>query len=180
METKFNLSVENIDIMELNDKFDFAVARVWCVHDGFNENNWAITPKALVKAKDTLINKPLVGKIGEYGDLEGHEDDEIAMGVFPESSKMEFVEKDGKNFLVAEALIWKKYSKNLIWLFQDFNRRPVSIEGDITKSHFDEYRRMVADEIIFNGVTILGLEVAERSKRLTYYNYRFQPCESTG
>lgn len=109
MDKKISLGVENFSVVDDYSDSQLAIVEIYVCHDGNNAHDMPIDLEVLKKAKKTLKNKFLVaGFDGE--DFEGHEPDEQIVGFFPESSKMKFVEKDGKTFLVAQAIMSKIYA----------------------------------------------------------------------
>ena len=109
------------------------------------------------KKKKTLKNKFLVASF-DGDDFEGHEPDELIVGVFPESSEMKFVEKNGKTYLVAQAIISKVYAK---WAYDVFvededNKRAVSMEITVLGTELQDDGLEHITKFVFNGVTLLG------------------------
>lgn len=154
-----SLDIENFEIIpeEYSDN-QLAIVEIYVCHDGNNRHNVPISHKALVNAKDTLKNKFLVAGF-DGNDFEGHEKDEIIIGFFPESSKMKFVKKKGRTYLVAQAIMSKVYAR---WAYDIFanngNHRDVSMEITVLDGETDEYGDLVTiDKFVFNGVTVLGL-----------------------
>ncbi len=141
-------------IKEVSDE-QFAIVEVYVCHDGNNRHNMPIKLSTLKKAANTLKNKYLVaGFDGE--DFEGHEPDEQIVGHFPESGKISYKKKNGKTYLVAEAIMSKVYAN---WAYDQFlskNHRSVSMEISITKMGEEKDGQKEIKEFCFNGVTILG------------------------
>ena len=128
MDKKISFEVQGFDVIDDYSDNQFAIAEIYVCHDGNNLHNMPIDLSVIKKAKKTLKNKFLVAGF-DGDDFEGHEPDEIIVGVLPESSEMKFVEKNGKTYLVAQAIISKVYAK---WAYDVFvededNKRAVSM-----------------------------------------------------
>lgn len=157
---KLSLDIEKFEIVSAEEYSNeqLAIVEVYVCHDGNNRHNVPISNKALRAAKDTLKNKFLVAGF-DGNDFEGHEPDERIIGFFPESSKMRFVKKDGRTYLVAQAIMSKIYAK---WAYDIFtnsgNERAVSMEITVLRGKVDDYDNLeTIEEFVFNGVTVLGL-----------------------
>ena len=107
---KVALSVDGLELS--NEVLDnhLAIVEVYVCHDGNNAHNLPIKLETIKDAQETLKNKPLVAGFNGY-DFEGHEIDEVLIGYFPESTNMRYVKKNGKTYLVAEAILLILYSE---------------------------------------------------------------------
>ena len=110
MRDKLSFEVQKFSIMDDISDEQFAFVEVYVCHDGNNAHNLPIKLDTIKAAQETLTNKPLVAGFNGF-DFEGHEVDEVLIGYFPESSHMHYVEKNGKTYLVAEAIMPKLYAK---------------------------------------------------------------------
>ncbi len=151
---KISFEVEGFSVLDDYSDAQLAIVEIYVCHDGNNLHNMPIDLSVLKAAKKTLKNKFLVaGYDGE--DFEGHEPDEVIVGFFPESSKMSFKQKDGKTYLVAQAIMSKIYAKWAYDIFVEENERAVSME--ITVLDTEETDGLTAiTKFVFNGVTLLG------------------------
>ena len=156
MNKKLKLGIENFSIVDDMSDDQLAIVEVYVCHDGNNLHDMPIELSVLKKAKKTLKNKFLVaGYDGE--DFEGHEPDEQIVGFFPESSEMRFVEKDGRTYLVAQAIMSKVYAKWAYDVFlNDDNYRSVSMEITVLGTEIKEDGLEYITKFVFNGVTLLG------------------------
>ena len=155
MENKISLGIEGFSLVDEVSDEQFALVEVYVCHDGNNAHNMPISLNVIKQAKKTLKNKFLVaGYDGE--DFEGHEPDEQIVGFFPESSKMTFKKKNGKTYLVAQAIMSKVYAQWAYDIFLEDNHRDVSMEIIVTKSEEDENGFTHILEFVFSGVTLLG------------------------
>lgn len=155
MDKKIAFGVENFSVIDEYSDSQLAVVEIYVCHDGNNAHNMPIDLDVLKKAKKTLKNKFLVAGF-DGDDFEGHEPDEQIVGFFPESSKMSFVEKDGKTFLVAQAIMSKVYADWAYDVFVEENERAVSMEISVLGTEIDEDGLEHITKFVFNGVTLLG------------------------
>ena len=157
MDKKISFEVQGFDVIDDYSDNQFAIAEIYVCHDGNNLHNMPIDLSVIKKAKKTLKNKFLVASF-DGDDFEGHEPDELIVGVFPESSEMKFVEKNGKTYLVAQAIISKVYAK---WAYDVFvededNKRAVSMEITVLGTELQDDGLEHITKFVFNGVTLLG------------------------
>ena len=156
MNKKVDLKIDKFDVIDDYSDDQLAIVEVYVCHDGNNLHDMPIDLSVIKKAKKTLRNKFLVaGYDGE--DFEGHEPDEQIVGFFPESSEMKFVEKDGRTYLVAQAIMSKIYAN---WAYEIFldeeNNRAVSMEITVLALEVKEDGLEHITKFVFNGVTLLG------------------------
>ena len=157
MDKKISFEVQGFNVIDDYSDNQFAIAEIYVCHDGNNLHNMPIDLSVIKKAKKTLKNKFLVAGF-DGDDFEGHEPDELIVGVFPESSEMKFVEKNGKTYLVAQAIISKVYAK---WAYDVFvededNERAVSMEITVLGTELQDDGLEHITKFVFNGVTLLG------------------------
>ena len=158
MNKELSFEVEGFNVIDDYSDNQLAIVEVYVCHDDNNHHNMPIDLSVIKKAKKTLKNKFLVAGF-DGDDFEGHEPDEQIVGFFPESSEMKFVEKDGKTYLVAQAIMSKIYAK---WAYDVFvddedNYRSVSMEITVlgTEVNDDDGLEHIT-KFVFNGVTLLG------------------------
>lgn len=158
MNKELSFEVEGFNVIDDYSDNQLAIVEVYVCHDGNNHHDMPIDLSVIKKAKRTLKNKFLVAGF-DGDDFEGHEPDEQIVGFFPESSEMKFVEKDGRTYLVAQAIMSKVYAK---WAYDVFvddenNYRSVSMEITVlgTEVNDDDGLEHIT-KFVFNGVTLLG------------------------
>ena len=158
MNKELSFEVEGFNVIDDYSDNQLAIVEIYVCHDGNNHHNMPIDLSVIKKAKKTLKNKFLVAGF-DGDDFEGHEPDEQIVGFFPESSEMKFVEKDGRTYLVAQAIMSKIYAK---WAYDVFvddedNYRSVSMEITVlgTEVNDDDGLEHIT-KFVFNGVTLLG------------------------
>ena len=155
MDKKLSFGVEGFSVLDDYSDSQLAIVEVFVCHDGNNAHNMPIDLSVIKKAKRTLKNKLLVAGL-DGSDFEGHEPDEQIVGFFPESSEMKFVEKDGRTYLVAQAIMSKVYAK---WAYDVFvddkdNERAVSMEITVLGTEISDKDGLEhITKFVFNGVT---------------------------
>lgn len=157
MNKELSFEVEGFNVIDDYSDNQLAIVEVYVCHDGNNHHNMPIDLSVIKKAKKTLKNKFLVAGF-DGDDFEGHEPDEQIVGFFPESSEMKFVEKDGRTYLVAQAIMSKIYAK---WAYDVFvededNERAVSMEITVLGTELEDDGLEHITKFVFNGVTLLG------------------------
>ena len=153
--TNLKFEVEDFSVVKQIEDEQFAIVELYVCNAGDNAHNMPIKLSTLKKAANTLKNKYLVAGF-DGSDFEGHEPNERIVGHFPESGKISYKKKDGKTFLVAEAVMSKVYAN---WAYEQFvnkNHRGVSMEITVTKLGEEKDGLTEIKEFVFNGVTILG------------------------
>jgi len=159
IEKKF--SIDDIQIFRDRDDedVDFAFAKIYALAVGSNSHKNPISEEVLRRDAHTMLGKFLVAKYDNWTeDVTTHVNSEAIVGYFPKDSKIEFEEKDGKLFVVYEALVSKLYATQVYNLFEQKNFRNVSCEFSCTEGEEDENGEIPITSIFFHGCTILGLK----------------------
>ena len=146
------------------------------LHDDLNRNSSSISMDAIKMAEPSLKNKPILAYIrkdenGEY-DFAGHEieitlsDDgvkttylERPVGIIPESTKVEYISKDGKIYATCNGYIYKDYSNETLELIEKTNGKCVSVELSVEDGHIDMDSIFHITKFDYLGVTILSDDV---------------------
>jgi regulator of replication initiation timing len=142
-------------IQELSDSQN-AIAEVKVCHTGMNSHELPISIESLKQASSTLINKWLVA--GWSGtDFKGHEGKEQRIiGFFPKENDFKYVDKNGKTYLVARAIVSKLYAFWAFDIFKKENFRECSMEIQVLETEQKEDGYEWIKTFIFNAVTVLG------------------------
>lgn len=159
MTQKLSFEVEKINLIERSDE-QLAIAEIWVCHDQNNLHNMPISLGSIKRAAPTLLNKFVVAEF-KNGDFTTHTPYEQIIGFFPKENNIRYVEKNGKTYLVADAIISKIYADWAITVFENENERPVSMEIEVVDSGKDDLGRDEIREFIFLGVTILSKKTQE-------------------
>ncbi|MGP1402613.1 MAG: hypothetical protein ACTTKY_00495 [Catonella sp.] len=143
------------------------------LHDDLNRNASSIGIDVIKKAESSLKNKPILAYIrkdenGEY-DFAGHEVEitindegikttylERPVGIIPESTKVEYISKDGKIYTTCTGYIYKDYSNETLELIEKTNGKCVSVELSVEDGHIDMDSIFHITEFNYLGVTILS------------------------
>jgi len=159
-ETLKVFTIKDIDLFRDDENVDFAIAEVYFISDGNNAQNCPISTETLKRDANTALGKPLVAKYHkERGDIGSHELEEVIVGWIPESSIIEFKEKDGKLFAVAKAVVSKIYATEVYQLFLNSNERAVSCEFSAHQPNADYMGEGEIEGFIIRGITLLGKSV---------------------
>ena len=146
------------------------------LHDDLNRNSSSINMDAIKMAEPSLKNKPILAYIrkdenGEY-DFAGHEIEitlsedgvkttylERPVGIIPESTKVEYISKDGKIYTTCTGYIYKDYSNETLELIEKTNGKCVSVELSVEDGHIDMDSIFHITKFDYLGVTILSDDV---------------------
>lgn len=199
--------VNKVDIIEeLNNK-SFLRAKFWAISVGETRNNVDFTKESIVKSIPTVRNKPVLAAFNKStNEFEGHNslgikvDEETGevfydydaglldgimqrpIGVIPSESSVQIEEYNGKEWLTFDALIWTKYAYRAAKLLQFKGQEKISVEITATDYRVNpDNGRIIIDEFIFDGVTVIGVEegidgahlkVAEFARSTTFAEFR--------
>lgn len=167
---KLDFSVDYMKILESDN--DTTLVELDLLHTGKNRNQYVINRDVVEKAIPTIYNKPIIYRLNnefipslatdvlEHGTVEDR-----AMriaGTIPESAPMEFVERDGKEYLRTKGVIYKIYQPSLMNILKnrDGNMK-ISIEIYVTDKEEDEDGAWIVKDFKFEGVALLGADVLE-------------------
>lgn len=149
---KFNIDATTI-LKEMSDD-QLAIAEVYVCHDGNNAHDMPISLETMKMAASTILNKFLVADFDGY-DFKDHTNSQKILGFFPAENDLRFVEKDGKTYFVANAIISKIYVPYAYELFLEKNYKSVSMEISVVETQEIDGLEHIT-KFIFNGVTVLG------------------------
>ena len=179
-----NLPVRNFSSSREEDSSDFLKVTLMAVAEGKNLNKAIFTLEGMKVNKDTFINKPILcafpnGQIGDNHNFEIAVDPETSqeyqtflgknserpVGLIPESSNIRIEEIDGKNWIVLDGYIWKKYNYELVkdilkksngWSVRNNKNVSVEILVDDETIEMSEDGYEVLNNWTGNGITILA------------------------
>lgn len=167
---KIDFSIDYMKVLESDE--DTTLVELDLLHTGKNRNQYVIGREAVEKAIPTIYNKPIIYRLNnefmpelatdvvEHGTLEDRTM-RIA-GTIPESAPMEFIERDGKEYLRTKGVIYKIYQPSLMNILQNRNGNvKVSIEIYVTDKEEDEDGSWIVNDFKFEGVALLGADILE-------------------
>jgi len=167
---KLDFAVDYMSILESDD--DTAIVELDLLHTGKNRNQYYIGRDAVEKALPTFYNKPIIYRLNnefmpelatdvvEHGTIE--ERTMRIAGTIPESAPMEFVERDGKEYLRTKGVIYKIYQPSLMNILQNRDGNvKVSIEIYVTDKDEMEDGTLEVKDFRFEGVALLGENILE-------------------
>jgi hypothetical protein len=153
-----HFSVDKFELLNQSEDSQLSKMRMWIVSEGNNKHNLPISWDAIVDAKKSLVGKPVLCSYNKYTDqFQGHEEDEVPIGVFMSEEDIYEDNIDGKRWIYADCIIWKKYFPNVISVLQKQNGNTnISMEIELLEQEDDESVKLFS----FNGVTLIGIEPA--------------------
>lgn len=165
---------------EIDKSFDsdkFIKMRLRVCHDGTNPNNSNFVVDDMDKAKDSVVNIPILAHVItdedgnpqfgghdiEYEDHKMKENDikliykETPIGLVPETCNHEIKEYNGKNYVFVDAYIWREYSnyaEDIIERDQDIK---LSMEILVDAYSYDGKQKVYnITEYRYQGITFLN------------------------
>lgn len=167
---KIDFAVDYMKILESDD--DITLVELDLLHTGKNRNQYIIEKEAVEKAIPSIYNKPIIYRLNnefipdmatdvvEHGTIEDRTM-RIA-GVIPESAPMEFVKRNGKEYLRTRGVIYKIYQPSLTNILQNRNgNMKVSIEIYVEDKEEDAEGAWIVNDFKFEGVALLGEGILE-------------------
>ena len=167
---RVDFSIDYMKILEADE--DTALVELDLLHTGKNRNQYYIGKEAVEKAIPTIYNKPIIYRLNnefipematdvvEHGTMEDRSM-RIA-GTIPESAPMEFVQRDGKEYLRTKGVIYKIYQPSLMNILKNRNGNvKVSIEIYVTDHSEDTDGSWIINDFRFEGVALLGEGILE-------------------
>lgn len=140
------------------DSKEFAIARMGFLSTKPNSHGLEISEEVLKNYASTVLGKWVVAKMFN-GDATTHLPDEQIMGNIPRDQEVEFVyDEDGYLGAYVDAVISKIYAKDFCNMFEDDNKRAVSVEMKIATENGNDTNDVV-NELNIVGVTTLGKNV---------------------
>lgn len=179
-----NMPIKNFSSSREENDSDFLKVTIMAIAEGKNKNHSIFTLEGMKTNKDSFINKPILcafpnQQIGDNHNFDIVVDPETGepyqsfldkkserpVGMIPESSNIRIENIDGKNWIVLDGYIWKKYNYELVkdilkksngWAVR--NNKNISVEiivdDETTQMSDDGYE--VFSNWTGNGITILA------------------------
>ena len=179
-----NMPIKNFSSSREGNDSDFLKVTIMAIAEGKNKNHSIFTLEGMKTNKDSFINKPILcafpnQQIGDNHNFDIVVDPETGepyqsfldkkserpVGMIPESSNIRIENIDGKNWIVLDGYIWKKYNYELVkdmlkksngWSVR--NNKNISVEiivdDETTQMSDDGYE--VFSNWTGNGITILA------------------------
>lgn len=166
---EFNLDYLNI----LKEDDDCMLVQLDLLHLGINRNRCDISKECVDKSLPTIFNKPIIYRLNNKFSPENstdvveharndYEDKTVYIaGTIPESSPVEYVDRDDKTYLRMMGIIHKIYQPVLVNILKKRNGNvKVSIEIK-AKGIVNSEKIFVIEEFIFESVCLLGEGIKE-------------------
>lgn len=163
---------------EVDESFDsdkFLKLKLRVVHDGDTAHNMSFLKEALKDAEKSIYNSPILANVifdknnqPQFSTHDKHIEkdyagnvriihDEVPIGLVTESSKYEIKKESDRNYVYAEAYIWKKYANYALDIINRDKNIKLSAEVSVLDFYTDKKTgRQVVKKFKFNGITLLG------------------------
>ncbi|MCR1960216.1 hypothetical protein CWE04_11780 [Thomasclavelia cocleata] len=163
---------------EVDKSFDskkFLKLKLRIMHDGKAAHKISFLPDSLKEAENTLYNSPILANVifddknqPQFSSHDKHIEkdyagnvriiyDEIPIGVITESSTYEIKKESGRNYVYAEAYIWKRYSNYALDIINRDKNIKLSAEIQILDFYIDKKTNYkVVKKFKYDGITLLG------------------------
>ena len=179
-----NIPVKNFSSSREMDDSDFLKVTLMAIAEGKNLNKSIFTLEGMKKHKNSFINKPILcafpnNQIGDNHNFdiainpETNEEyqtfldkkAEKPVGLIPESSNIRIENIDGKNWIILDGYIWKKYNYELVqdilkksngWAIRNNKNISVEIIVDDETMEISEDGYEILNDWSGNGITILA------------------------
>lgn len=162
----------------------FQKVRIYIAHTGENLNNSVFSREVLEDMIPTLANVPILGYVAknEEGDKDfrGHEKKVViedngiyvkfmtsAFGFIPEDNNAHFEITGGKEWLVADGVLWTRFADAMDIFDKANGSKAQSMEISNADGYQDKRGRMVFTKAEFTGLCILGDDVPPAMKGST-------------
>lgn len=156
MVKNFKFAVDKIQKIQIKDYEDdeFAIARMGFLSTRPNSHQLKISEEVLKTSAPSVLNKWVVADMTGIVDAGTHTKNEHIVGRIPENQDVEF-EYDDDGYLRAyvDTVISKIYAKDFCKIFENDNKRNVSVEMKVVTPEDDEQQ---VDSFKIVGVTVLG------------------------
>lgn len=160
---RVRFEVDSVTLLENISRTQLSKVVLWAFASGNNSHDMPVSEETLIKCASTIYDKPLVWEYDPFtNDAGGHSIHEVACGFVPrEDNELEYERlEDGRLMFKIKALIWKKYSQNLIKLLEKSKGiKPVSVEITVLNSEKLSDGKVEIKEFCYEAVTILGTNV---------------------
>lgn len=162
---------------ELPEDNRFLRLKIYVMHTGRNLNNTYFDKNTVEQAKDTIKNIPVLAFVkeneDENEDFSGHEirisitNNGVQekylgrpIGIVPEQTNYRYEELDGKEFVVVNAYIWKKYANEALDILERDQVKRQSMEIRVLDAYDDNGLYYITG-YQYLGLTLLGDDYQE-------------------
>lgn len=156
MERKIKLAVNDIQKINLADYEDdeYLVAKMSFISNIENSHGYIFSEEVIRKYASTVLNKWLIADMTGIVDCGTHTDNQNIVGQVPKEQSVDFF-YDDEGYLRAavDVVISKIYAKDFCNVFENDNKRSVSMEAIIYSSDEDE---SIVESFKVLAVTVLG------------------------
>ena len=155
-----SFGIEDARVIDERNDSQFAKLEIDMFASGKNRHNLFVSDETLKKTSKSILSKPVTWVYdGMYDDIGGHDKLQVPGGFVPADSEIKYKKmEDGRTMMTVVALIWKRYSGQLLSLFErDGGSKGVSVEMDVfdidepTDGKMGEIR-----DFCYTAITCLG------------------------
>lgn len=180
MKKTYSIPISQYTIEDYEKK-DLIKVKLNICHEGANPNGSFFEPSSLVKAQDSIKNKPIIAAYeinedGEKQDFKGHEVEykiisengniefkeiyiEQPIGAIPESCDYSIEEIDGQQWVTATGYLYNIYCSDAVEIIkQNQNRKKLSMEINVIDGFDGDDGFYHITEFEYLGITLLGDE----------------------
>ena len=160
-----NFDINDIQLIESDfySADEFAIAHIGFLGSNHNSHNLEISDEVLKECASSVLGKFLVAYVNPMTkDATTHTPQEIIVGYFPREQTVSFVEFNGFIRAYADAVVSKIYASDFCHIFENDNKRHVSVEMTIETENGNNLDDIVT-EFNITGVTTLGKNVLPSS-----------------
>jgi hypothetical protein len=169
---ELEFSLDSLKILEEDE--DCSIVQLDLLHLGTNRNKCNISKECVEKSLPTFFNKPIIYRLNnqyfpeqstdvvEHARNEEQENTTYIAGTIPESSTVQYIDRDGKTYLRMIGVIHKLYQPILLNILKKRNgETKVSIELKVIEGKQDVEGILVIDSFKFLSVCLLGTFIKE-------------------
>lgn len=157
------------------DNDEYIKMRLRVCHDGVNLKGFNLPLDAIVRAKESIANIPILAYVQEdydgnpaFGDHALHIEvadnkprliyDEAPIGIVPESCNYSIEPYEGRYYVYVDAYIWRKYANYAADILDKHDQVPISVELSVVDWADGDEGRTV-NKFKYTGITLLGDDV---------------------
>ena len=155
---KITFDIESVAISPAKKNSKFSNVSLDFFASGDNAHHLYVSEETLMKTADTILGCPIIWKYdAARDDAYTHDRGQVPCGFVPETAEITNRKlADGRVMLTVNAYIWKRYTGNLLEIFErDGLRKSVSVEMIVLSSTNNGNTTELTD-FSYEGITILG------------------------
>lgn len=159
VDKKLTFAVEDVRVTDERNDSQFAEVEIDVFASGPNKHDLIISVDTLKKTAKTILMKPLVFVYDKiFDDLGSHSPNEVPGGFIPADSPISYRElSDGRTMMTILGRIWKRYSGELLSIFERDGDKPISVELEVYETNDSRPDGLIELlDYCYTAITILG------------------------